>query len=399
MRTDGTMTLDRGFMQDPNAVYRALRAQAPAHQVMLWRGLRVWLVTRYTEARQLLADPRLTKDADRMVPLFPPGTDALLGPSLRAHVLLKDPPDHTRLRRLSAKAFTPRTVERLQPEIVHIADDLLSEITDGPVDLIEDFAMPLPLRVIGEMLGVPPADSAAFRACVEPILTTTDPAELRTAEQALTDLLSALIDLKRTSPADDVLTGLVRASAGNDHFTENELLSTAFLLILAGYETTVNLLGNGILSLLRHPEQLTAVRAGPALLPSAVEEFLRVDSPINIATVRATTERIRLGVVEIPADELVMIALQAANRDEQQFEDPDVLNVSRSPNPHLAFGHGIHHCLGAPLARLEARLAIGRLLATFDEITLNTDDELRYRGSILVRGLVSLPVHVRRRRP
>lgn len=396
MQIDRPTTLDRGFIQDPHALYRALRAQAPAHPVLMWGVLPVWLVTRHAEARTLLADPRLSKNGERMSALLPPGADALLGPSLRAHVLLKDPPDHTRLRKLSARAFTARAVERLRPRIVHIADELLDNIPDGAVDLVEAFAMPLPLRVISEMLGVPSADAVGFRACVEPMLTKTDTDDLREAELALAELLSALIEHKRTSPADDVLTSLVHASDDSDGFTEEELLSTAFLLILAGYETTVNLIGNGIVALLRQPEQLAPLRADPSLLPGAIEEFLRFDSPINISTVRVTTEDVHLDGVDIPADELVMIALLAANRDAEQFDDPDVLDITRKPNAHLAFGHGIHYCLGAPLARLEGRIAIQRLLATFDRITLDADTVPRYRKSFLMRGMVSLPVHVHR---
>jgi cytochrome P450 len=396
MQTDRPTTLDRGFIQDPHALYRALRAQAPAHRVSMWGVLPVWLVTRHAEARTLLADPRLSKKGERMSALLPPGTDALLGPSLRAHVLLKDPPEHTRLRKLSARAFTARSVERLRPRIIHIADELLDDIPDGAVDLVEAFAMPLPLRVISEMLGVPSADAAAFRACVEPMLTKTDADDLHDAELALVELLSALIEHKRTSPADDVLTSLVHASDDSDGFTEEELLSTAFLLILAGYETTVNLIGNGIVALLRQPEQLAALRADLSLFPGAIEEFLRFDSPINISTVRVTTEDVHLDGVDIPADELVMIALLAANRDTEQFDDPDVLDVTRKPNVHLAFGHGIHYCLGAPLARLEGQIAIQRLLATFDRITLDAAAVPRYRKSFLMRGLVSLPVHVHR---
>jgi cytochrome P450 len=396
METYGATNLGRDFIQDPHALYRALRAQAPAHPVVMWGGIRAWLVTSYAEARALLADPRLSKDGDRISALFPSGADVLPGHSLRGHMLLKDPPDHTRLRKLAARAFTPRTVERLRPRIIQIADELLAHIPDGPVDLIESLAMPLPLRVVSEMLGVPAAHGKDFRACVEPILTSTNPDVLRTAEIALAELLSALIERKRAQPADDVLTGLVEASDHTDRFTECELLSTAFLLILAGYETTVNLIGNGVLALLRHPYQLAALRADSSLLPGAIEEFLRFDSPINISTVRASTENVRVGAVEIPANQLVMIALLGANHDGAEFEDPDRLDVTRTPNRHLAFGHGVHYCLGAPLARLEGEIAVERLLAKFDPIRLDDGATLKYRNSILMRGLVSLPVRLGR---
>jgi cytochrome P450 len=396
METDGATILGRAFIQDPHALYDELRAQAPAHPVVMWGGLGAWLVTRYADARTLLADPRLSKDGDGMSALFPSGAEALPGFSLRGHMLLKDPPDHTRLRKLAAKAFTVRTVERLRPRIIQIADELLAHVPDGRVDLMESLAMPLPLRVISEMLGVPADYGDEFRACVEPILTVTNPDVMHAAEVALAELLSALIDRKRGAPADDVLTGLVEASDHSDRFTEYELVSTAFLLILAGYETTVNLIGNGVLALLRQPDQVAALRADPSLLPGAVEEFLRFDSPINISTVRVTTENVRVGAVEIPANQLVMIALLGANHDDEQFDDPDRLDITRTPNKHLAFGHGIHYCLGAPLARLEGQIAFERLLAKFDPITLDDEASLRYRNSVLMRGLVSLPVHLGR---
>ena len=396
METDGATTLGRAFIQDPHVLYCELRTQAPAHPVVMWGGLRAWLVTRYADARTLLADPRLSKDGDRMSALFPSGVDSLPGHSLGGHMLLKDPPDHTRLRKLATRAFTARTVERLRPRIIEIADELLAHIPDEGVDLIESFAMPLPLRVISEMLGVPAAYRNQFRACVEPILTSTNPDVLRTTEIELAELLSALIERKRMEPADDVLTGLVEASDHSDRFTEYELQSTAFLLILAGYETTVNLIGNGVLALLRRPDQLAALRADSSLLPGVIEELLRYDSPINISTVRATTEPVCVGAVEIPANQLVMVALLAANHDDEEFDDPERLDIARTPNKHLAFGHGIHYCLGAPLARLEGRIAIARLLARFDPITLDDEAGLRYRNSVLMRGLVSLPVSLGR---
>ncbi len=222
-----------------------------------------------------------------------------------------------------------------------------------------------------------------------------DPAELTTAENALIDLLTALIAQKRSMPADDLLSALVQASDVDGGLSFDELLSTAYLLILAGYETTVNLIGNGVFALLHNPSQLAALRADPSLMPSAVEEFLRFESPLNTATMRFTTEAVRVGDVEIPAGQLVLVALLGANHDSRQFDDPDRLDVSRAPNPHLAFGHGIHHCLGAPLARLEGEIAIGRLLTRFERITLDPNIILQYRNSTLMRGLTALPVRLR----
>jgi cytochrome P450 len=226
METDDATTLGRVLIQDPHALYDELRAQAPAHPVVMCGGLRAWLVTRYADARTLLADPRLSKDGDFMSALFPSGADSLPGHSLRGHMLLKDPPDHTRLRKLATGAFTARTVERLRPRIIQIADELLAHVPDGGVDLIGSFAMPLPLRVISEMLGVPAAYRNQFRDCVEPILTSINPDVLHTAEIELAELLSALIERKRVEPADDVLTGLIEASDHSDRFDSPINIST-----------------------------------------------------------------------------------------------------------------------------------------------------------------------------
>jgi cytochrome P450 len=390
--------LDRDFVQDPHGLYRRLRAEAPAHPVVMWGGVRAWLVTRYAEARALLNDPRLSKDQACALALFPPGTDGSHASSLNVNMLLKDPPDHTRLRRLVSKAFTARAVEHLRAGIEQIADELLDGIelgaADGAVDLMEHFAAPLPIRVIGELLGVPAADRDNFKTGVEPVLTNTNVEELRTALAGLTTLLSDLIADKRERPAYDLLTALVGVSDHGDQLSEDELLATAYLLILAGYETTVNLIGNGILALLRNPAQLAFLRAEPSGLPDAVEEFLRFESPLNIETTRFTTVPIGIGGVEVPADEFVMIALLAPNHDSDQFDAPERPDVTRKPNAHLAFGHGIHYCLGAPLARLEGEIALGRLLARFENMSLDNTVTLQYRNSTLMRGLKTLPVRL-----
>ena len=390
--------LDRTFVQNPHELYRWLRGEGPAHPVVMWGGVRAWLITRYSEARALLNDPRLSKDQAGALALFPPGTGGSHASSLNINMLLKDPPDHTRLRRLVMKAFTAGAVQQLRPRIERIADELLDAIevaaATGAVDLMDFFAAPLPMRVIGELLGVPVADADNFRAGVEPVLTTTDRDELRSAMAALTALLGHLIASKRDRPGDDLLSALVAVSDDGDQLSEAELLATAYLLILAGYETTVNLIGNGILALLQNPTQLEMLRANPSCLPDAVEEFLRFDSPLNIATLRYTTEAILVGEVAIPSGEFVVIALLAANHDPDKFDEPDRLDVNRNPNAHLAFGHGIHYCLGAPLARLEAQIALGRLLDRFDRITLDNTATLQYRPSTLMRGLTALPVRL-----
>ncbi|HEY0229564.1 MAG TPA: cytochrome P450 [Mycobacterium sp.] len=393
--------LGRSFIKDPHALYRRLRAQGPAHRVTIWGGTDAWLITRYPEARSALVDPRLSKNSRNLPQLLSSGIHGTLKSSLNSHMLQQDPPDHTRLRKLVTKAFTAGSVRRMRPDIVRIADDLLDLVAIGAaggavVDLMESYAVQLPLGVIGTLLGVPSIDRDRFRQHVEPLLTSTDPAELTTAQNALVDLLTALIAHKRKRPADDLLSALVHASDVDDRLSADELLSTAYLLILAGYETTVNLIGNGVLALLNNPSQQSALRAAPRLMPVAIEEFLRFESPLNLATPRFTTEAVRIGEVEIPSGEVVLVALLGANHDPGQFADPDRLDVTRTPSPHLAFGRGIHHCLGAPLARLEGEIAIGRLLGRFDRITLDGNAIPQYRNTTLMRGLTSLPVRLSR---
>ncbi|QNI05947.1 cytochrome P450 [Mycobacterium kubicae] len=391
--------LGRAFIQNPHATYSQLRASGPACRVVMWGGHHVWLITRYAEAKAALVDPRLSKNWRAVMELYPAGKDSPHQSVLYSHMLLQDPPDHTRLRKLVTKAFTVRSVQRMRPTIGRIADELLEPIAataaaHGVVDLMESYALQLPLRVISELLGVPPEVRSAFRRHVEPLLTTANPDELSAAEEALAELLARLIDAKRQVPTDDLLGALVRTSVADDELSPDELVSTAFLLILAGYETTVNLIGNGVLALLCNPAQLAAVRANSALLPQAVEEFLRIESPLNMATQRFTTEAVKVGDVEIPAGQPVLVALLSANHDDRQFDDPDRLDVTRTPNPHLAFGYGIHHCLGAPLARLEGEIAIGRLLARFKRISLCDNFSPDYRSSTLMRGLAALPVRL-----
>ncbi len=362
----------------------------------MWGGVRVWLVTRYADARALLSDPRLSKDYTRMVALLPPGGAGLYGSALNINMLSADPPDHTRLRKLVAQAFTMRAVERLRPRVIEIADELLHRVERlaraGPVDLISTYATPLPMAVISELLGVPETYRDRFRTAVQPHLEEVGRDEKASAAATLIDLLTDLIAQKRRESTGDVLSGLVTARNDGDRLTEDELVATAFLLIGAGYETTVNLIGNTVRALLDHPLQLAAIRRRPSLVENAVEECLRFAGPINIATIRFTTAEVTIGDVTIPPDQFVMISFLAANHDDEQFDRPDVLNIERKPNAHLAFGHGVHHCLGAPLARLEGGTAIRRLLERFDEIALEEGARLEYRNSTIVHGLKSLPV-------
>jgi cytochrome P450 len=312
-------------------------------------------------------------------------------------MLNSDPPDHTRLRRLVATAFTMRRVELLRPRVAEITEDLLAGLAgQDEVDLVDAFAFPLPVTVICELLGVPHADRDAFRAWSTTLVSAGEAETLAVAGRDMAAYLRQLIAAKRAAPADDMVSALVQAHEDDgDRLTEAELVAMAFLLLVAGHETTVNLIANGVLALLRHPDQLAALRGDPALLSGAVEEFLRYDGPISHATLRYTVEPVELSGVTIPAGEFVVVSLSSANRDGDRFPDADRLDITRAAGGHLAFGHGIHFCLGAPLARLEGQIAIGRLLDRFPGLSLAVDpDQLRWRNSTLLRGLESLPVRL-----
>jgi cytochrome P450 len=388
-----TLLLDRSFTRDPHDVLHRLQREAPVSRALMWGDLPVWLITHYDDAKSLLADPRLSTDHAVALKVLPSNNKGRYASSISQHMLHSSPPDHTRLRKLVAKAFTAPTVERLSPRIEEIADELLDAI-DGsaPVDLIKAYAGPLPGRVIGELLGVPGGFRARFLTLLDPYINQSTAQELIAASTGLAARLTDLFTEKRRQPCDDLMTALIEASSDGDRLSEAELLSTAYLLIAAGYDTTVNLIGNGVLALLSSPSQLAALRADASLLPSAVEELLRITSPVNTTVIRFTTEPIHVGEIDIPENQVVAISLLAGNHDAGRFEDPDLLDIDRKPNSHIAFGHGIHHCLGAPLARLEGRIALARLLARLGHIELATTAPLEYRDSLMVHGLRTLPV-------
>jgi cytochrome P450 len=309
-----------------------------------------------------------------------------------------DPPDHERLRKLVNKAFTARRVEQLRPRITAITAGLLDDMsTRREVDLLASFAFPLPITVICELLGVPVADRDQFRAWSATIVADTiAPEVFQSHATAMTAYFRTLMAARRREPADDLLSALISARDEEDRLSENELLSMAFLLLVAGHETTVNLIGSGMLALLLHPGELARLRADPSLLGGAVEELLRYVSPVNNATFRFTGEPLELGGVPIGPGEVVLVSLSGANRDPSRYAGPEGLDIGRDGAGHLAFGHGIHYCLGAPLARVEAEIAFGGLLGRFGSMTLAVPpDALRWRPSSLIHGLESLPVRLR----
>jgi len=393
--------LSEKFLREPGPLYEQLRTQGPIHHVRLPAGLRGWLITDYTVAKQVLADPTIRKDVHqirRIIDTTHPGVHAM-GSDMAEHMLNTDPPDHTRLRRLVAKAFTPRSVAALAPRIEDIADDLTAAMPPtGPVDLLSAFAFPLPITVICELLGIPAGDRDQFRAWTNTILFAgADSREsVLAAAGDMNAYLRTLIAHRRAHPGDDMLSGLVTTTDTDGNLTDTEVVSMTFLLLVAGHETTVNLIGNTMLALLQDPERFATLRAHPDQIPAALEEHLRHLGPVHIATLRFTTEPVTLGDTTIGPDELVFVSLAAANRDPHRFARPELVDYDRDNPGHLAFGHGIHVCLGAPLARAEGTIAITRLLARYPHMSLATDPAaLAWRTSSLIRGLDTLPVQLR----
>jgi cytochrome P450 len=384
--------LGADYFQDIDAEYARLRDQGPAVPVIMpGNRMRPWLVTRYDDVRAALADPRLFKDFRKV-------SRAVGNGFFSTNMLNTDPPDHERLRRLVAAAFTTRRVELLRPRIEQITDDLLAAM-DGrdEVDLIDAFAFPLPVTVICELLGIPVADRDKFRSWTGKVLTdTSDPLQARAARLEMSAYFQDLIAARREVPADDMVTALIQARDRQDRLSEGELEAMLFLLLVAGHETTVNLIASGTLALLTHPASLARLRADPSLLPSAVEELLRFTSPVSHGTFRMTECPVVYGRVIVPEHRSVWPLISSANRDPARFACPDEVDLDRDTSGHLAFGHGIHYCLGAPLARLEAATAFGRLLARFPDLALAVPvTALRWRESSLIHGLDTLPVRLR----
>lgn len=383
------------FHANPYPFYRALREEDPVHE----SPFGFWVCTRYDDAVMILRDPRFGREG------IASSMEARLGltqdSSRSRDMLFQDPPDHTRLRGLVSRAFTPRVVEVMRPHIQDIVDGLLDRVENAhTMDVIEDLAYPLPVRVICEMLGVPASDQDIFRHWSTDIARSLDAAILpvesdaiprgRDARLALADYFRGLIATRRKNPKADLLSALIAAEEEGSKLNEGELVSTCMLLLIAGHETTVNLIGNGLLALLQHPDQMRALRSDPALIQTAVEELLRFDGPVQ-RTGRMTTAEVEIGDKRIPKDSIVVSAIGAANRDPKHFSDPDRLDISRKENRHIAFGFGIHFCLGAPLARIEGQIAIGTLLRRLPALTLvsNTPE---WRESSVLRGLKALPV-------
>jgi cytochrome P450 len=398
---------DPAFKAAPHAAYAALRRDAPVHLTHSRDGRPLWLVTRHDDVRALLKDPRFVKDRSALLSSGDDATPAPRAPDalrwLNGMLTSIDAPAHTRLRRLVTQAFSARLVEGLRPRIQQVADALLDEpLARGEIELMAEFAFPLPIIVICELLGLPAADQPRFREWSEVLVTH---AGLRD-EQALAALVPALeavaaylrevFAAKRREPGDDLITRLLHAQDAGQTLSEDEMISQVLLMIVAGHETTAHLIGNAMLALLRHPAQRERLTREPQRLPRAIDELLRYDGPVETSTLRFAREDAELHGVKIARGEQVLAVLASAGRDERQCPHADQLDIGRAEGGHLAnlaFGHGIHFCIGAPLARLEAEIALGTLLARLRGVRLAVEPSaLRWRVGPLVRGLHGLPL-------
>jgi cytochrome P450 len=396
--------LAAGYTDDPYPHYRRLRERDPVHRSRLIGG---WVLTRYDDVSSILRDNRFLAD-DRKLPNFDKNSQQLLKAGVidqeaverrkqYATMLRTDPPDHTRLRNLVSKAFTPRAVEALRPRIEAIVEELLDDVAGrGEMDVIRDLAYPLPVIVIAEMLGLPPSERERFKRLSDDLvlgLGVQSMDEMRrsfAAQRELAEYMREVAEERRREPKDDLMSALLAAEEQGDTLAEEEVLSTIGLLLVAGHETTTNLIGNGLLALFRHPDQLELLRDNPDLLENAIEELLRYDSPVQ-GTSRFVLEDVQLNGHTVRANQQVALLLGAANRDPARYPEPDRLDITRQSVQPLSFGNGIHYCLGAPLARIEGRIAFAALLERFPNMLL-ANSNVEWSKNLVLRGVNSLPV-------
>ncbi|MGW2013673.1 cytochrome P450 family protein [Streptomyces sp. NPDC001927] len=380
------------FTANPYPYYAKLRESGPVHHVRMPDGWEFWLVVGHEEGRAALTDPRLVKSPS--VIGFTPIDEEVIGPNL----LAVDPPDHTRLRKLVAREFTARRVEALRPRVQELADELVEAMAAEPAgraDLVDAFAFPLPITVICELLGVPAADRDSFRRWSNELVAPTGGTPEREVVEGFGAYLGELIEDKRAAgPADDLLSALIATrDEDGDRLSLPELRAMAYVLLIAGHETTVNLISNTMRALFAHPDQLADLRADFGLIDGAVEEGLRYDGPVATTTFRIAKEATTVAGTEIPAHAPVFVSLAGADRDPARFPEPDRFDIRREPRGHLAFGHGLHYCLGAPLARLEGTVAIRTLLERFPRLELDPEAApWEWMPGLLIRGVRRLPV-------
>jgi cytochrome P450 PksS len=389
------------FRADPFPFYARWRTETPVFRTTLPEKQDAWLVTRYDDVLAVLKDDRFAKDKhkalspDQLAKL--PWIPSIFKP-LERNMLDLDAPDHPRLRSLVHQAFTPRLVENMRNRVQAVTDELLDRVEGkGRIDLIHDYALPLPATIIAEILGVPARDRHKFHRWSNAMLTarpsTWGKLRIIPHVMAFMGYCRKMIKARQTSPREDLLSALVQAREAGDRMSDDELVSMIVLLLVAGHETTVNLIGNGMLALLEHPEQMERLRDDPSVIKPAIEELLRYDSPVQMATERYAREEVTIAGVTIPRGGLVFAVIGSANRDERQFDHPEKLDLAREPNRHVAFGQGVHFCIGASLARLEGQIALSTLLRRASELRLAvTRQSLRHRPSLILRGLESLPL-------
>ncbi|MEP7292585.1 MAG: cytochrome P450, partial [Chloroflexota bacterium] len=391
---------------NPHPTLARMREVAPIYHLRHMEfGSYPWLVTRYEDSIRLLNDERFTKDDARIPrqgqPSGEKSADDLMmegAAAINRHMLTLDPPDHTRLRGLIHKAFTPNMIRALEARIQEITDGLIDTMIEkGGGDFIQDFAFPLPVTVIAELLGIPREDRDKFREWSQAIIMGgTRGADYEKVGIAALEFIMYFhekFDERRAAPKDDLITALVQAEEAGDKLDPQELISMVFLLLVAGHETTVNLLGNGILALMQHPAERSRLSQHPELIRTAIEELLRYDGPVGVSTMRWALEDVEYYGEIIPAGEMVVASLLSANRDPEMFANPDGLDITRNPNKHIAFGNGIHYCVGAPLARMEGAIAINTLLRRVPNLALTVDaDTLEWNPTILLHGMKHMSV-------
>lgn len=390
------------FKRDPFATFSQMREEVPIYGHVSPNGTTTWYVTRYDDVLTVLRDNgRFVKDIrNTMLPEERPssGRNNTVQQRINENMLFSDPPDHTRLRALVTQAFTPRRVEKMQVGVQQIAAELLDRVApEGHMDVIADYALPLPVIVICEMLGIPKGDqnmvSSWSQSIISPGSRGLNYRERRRQMRAFVDYLGTLFAQRKSDPQDDLVTALVEAEEAGERLNDAELSSMVALLLVTGHETTVNLIGNGVLALLQNPEQLQLVMENEEVLGTAVEELLRYDGPVETSTTRWVRRDCEFMGQKLKRGDIMRVVLASANRDAAYFDDPDELDVTRQNNKHLAFGHGIHYCLGAPLARLEGKIAIKALFDRFPQVRLLIPSEqLQWRSGVLFRGLESFPV-------
>lgn len=394
------------FKANPYPFYAQLRADMPVYRAeKFFRGHLAWLVARYDDAVHVLkSDDIFAKDAkNAMTPEQYKRVPKVPFKSLSRNLLGVDAPDHTRLKKLVHKAFSPRAVEQMRQETETLTHQLLDQMDakrqrGEPVDLIADYALPIPLTIIGRMLGVPEDESDKFHRWTQNMVHIGAASGVGALVRLpgifnLANYIRKLVRKRAAQPQDDLISALVAAREEDDRLTEDELVAMIFLLLTAGHETTVNLIGSGTLALLQHPDQIERWRGNPDLNKSAIEELLRYVTPAEIATERFAATDTTVAGVEIQRGDLVFAMIGSANRDERRFEDPEALNLARQDNKHISFGQGIHYCVGAPLSRLEAQIALPALIERFPNLRLSAPvDQLEWRGNAILRGLLALPV-------